>query len=192
MTEKAELRASLVICTALALACESGDVPHPPSDWPELGSDSRGADSIAHDFQHIHPDALDSMVLESTPCLGDCPVYRVRINRDGETHLTSYGPPDSGKVIESEIGTAAVEQIASLAEQVDFFTLPTSIREDTVFCVPYFTDHPTAIVTVFLRHRYHRVEDNRGCGRAPSGLRNLETAIERLIGIEHWSPYRGF
>lgn len=126
--------------------------------------------------------AVDSIVLERTPCHGRCPVYRVRLGGDG---ALLFRTPEGGTPVADRVEPAAVAALARRADRIGFRSLPSRVRDVPALCGPLATDHSTVIVTLFSPAGSHRVEDDLGChgtGGALRALRGLEAGIDSVAG----------
>jgi hypothetical protein len=73
------------------------------------------------------------------------------------------------------------------ASAAHFYEMPDSItRMSLRYCTPMITDQQTAIVTLYAGSRTKRVFHYTGCHGAPSGLKALETAIDRATQSVRW------
>jgi len=131
-------------------------------------------------------DAADSIVLERTLCFGTCPAYRLSVSRTGAVNFASRNPRDESRRAADTIPALQFQWILTRALVTDFLALPDRIADDTHFCPNRATDHPTAIVTVFMPNRVKRVEDYYGCYWAPVGLREMEDYIDEITKAVRW------
>ena len=77
--------------------------------------------------------AADSVVLERSPCFGSCPVYRLRIARDGAVDYQARMRGDSTHATDSgNPGTLAA--LVSRAREIGFYELPEDIAADKELC----------------------------------------------------------
>ena len=124
----------------------------------------------------------DSLVLERTGCFAICPQYQVRIAKSGEVLVRTGGRvrAKSGEVIFRTSGPVEKRQLRgsgfldllTFAALLDFLELPEVIEDDSHFCRHKWTDHPSAIITVFYGNNSKRVDDYQGCRWAPVGYEN--------------------
>jgi len=139
----------------------------------------------------LHPLEADSIVLERGLCYGTCPAYRVAVTRSGLVHFESLTPGDSGRKATDTHGTAdAFEGLAIQLLISDFLALPDSIASDERFGARCATDHPTAVVTVYIGARSKQVVDYLGCHWGPAALRELEDMIDRVSQSQRWTRPR--
>jgi len=128
----------------------------------------------------------DSVTLERTACFGLCPAYLLHVSRSGTVLFESRNRRDEGRRATDTIPTYKFQWIVSAARITHFLALPMRIESDPRFCPDQVTDHPTAIVTIFLPAGPRRVEDYYGCYWAPVGLRQLEEVIDSVAGTDRW------
>ena len=136
----------------------------------------------------------DSIVLERTPCFGRCPVYRVRIDRDGHVLFESRNPDEAGRVAEAQVDAAAVRQLFTDALSFEKDSLPADLMGKEPYCAVAATDHSYVIVEYYESDRQWRVRDYLGChetmneaGRPVlTRLRKLEADIDTVAGTQRW------
>jgi hypothetical protein len=141
------------------------------------------------------PAALDSIVLERTPCYGTCAAYRLTVTRSGVVMFLSRNRGDSSRAARDSITPDAVVQLVQAAERDDVFRLPAVIADDRALCADRATDHPTAIVGLFWSSRVQQITDYHGCflrsdhsTAAPlAALRQFEKAIDSVSGSARWT-----
>jgi len=149
-----------------------------------------------HPGQHNRLDfaAVDSIVLERSPCLGTCPAYRLSIASNGRVHFRSRAPSERRMATDS-IASTAVTQLVREAERIGFATLPSSILGDPQVCGNMWTDFPSVTISVFAGARTVAVADYLGC-HGPTGqpqvaarlrrLRSFEDAIDNVARVGRW------
>ena len=141
-------------------------------------------------FRRLHAqdslDTADSVVLERTACFGLCPAYLLHVSKSGAVLFESQNRGDEERRATDTIPAYKFQRILTRAMITDFLALPDRIQGDKRFCPRSMTDHPTAIVTIFLPSGPRRVEDYHGCYWAPVGLRQLEDAIDTIAGVSRW------
>jgi hypothetical protein len=134
----------------------------------------------------------DSILLERTGCYGFCPQYQLRIAKSGEVLVRTGGRvrTESGEDVfrtsapaqKRSVGPGKFLDLMTAATFLHFLELPDVIERDARFCPHRWTDHPSAIVTIFFGNQSKRVEDYLGCDWAPAGLRRLEAEIDSTAG----------
>ena len=130
--------------------------------------------------------AADSLALERTSCFGTCPAYRLRVTRTGAVLFVSRNADDSGRTVTDSVSVQTYTLLLNQVQEAQFLDLPERIEGDHRFCSLIGTDAPTATVTIFMPGLTKRVEDYHGCFSAPAALRDLERAIDHVLGSEGW------
>ena len=128
---------------------------------------------------------ISSVTLERKACHGTCPVYRIRINRNGDVKYIGDGFVKETGVRVAHIQPHQFDELAAKAKQIRFFELEdsySSIKIEDWFVTA--TDLPTTIVTVSGGGKTKRVRDYPG---APKGLYEFEQRIERITNSERWT-----
>ena len=114
--------------------------------------------------------------LERTACFGNCPVYSVTIDAQGNvTYKGTRFVRVEGEQTD-RIPTSAVATLLATAQRVAFFDLLDSYRAP-------ISDLPTTYVTITANGRTKRVEDYF---RAPAGLKELEREIDEAARTGRW------
>jgi hypothetical protein len=128
-----------------------------------------------------------AVTLERTACFGGCPVYRISVTREG---MVSY----EGRARVRHMGAASkrikpnqVEALLSELEHGGYFSFAPRYTPAEPACGRYATDSPTAITSVSLGDRSHRIEHDYGCGAAPGALVVLERRIDEALGSSEWT-----
>jgi len=102
------------------------------------------------------------LTLERGPCYGSCPIYRVTIDANGavvfhgERFTSAVGEHKRAMLIDD------VQQLVRAARELDFFTLG-NYTYDSRACREYWTDHPTAAITLRMYGHTKTVDHNLGC-----------------------------
>ena len=123
--------------------------------------------------------------LERTSCFGECPVYSVTIDAQGNVvYEGAQFVRVQGRQTD-RIPAARVAAILAAAERIGFFDLRDQYRsirnpDGTTSSV---TDLPTTIVTITRDGTPKRVEDYIG---APEGLKQLEREIDEAARTTRW------
>lgn len=128
-----------------------------------------------------------AVTLERTPCFGGCPVYRISVTREG---VVSY----EGRARVRHVGAASKrikpDRVAALLSELErggYFSFAPRYTPADPACGRYATDSPTAITSVSMDGRTHRIEHDYGCGAAPGGLVVLERKIDEALGSLEWT-----
>ncbi len=134
------------------------------------------------------PAVPDSIVLERTPCFGFCPAYHLSLASSGRVVFS-----DGQMTAVDSISRKAFADLYSEFEQLQFASLPESIRQDREMCTPIATDMPSAELTVFAASRKKAVNDYHGCfGSTDSTkvvlrrLRLLEDRVDSVTQSQRW------
>ena len=128
--------------------------------------------------------ALDSIMLERTPCFGRCPAYRVLITRAGLVRFWRAG--DSGTPTASD----SVPQRPFMAEHgnpmiAKVLSLPDRL-EMTPLCSSPPSDASYTVLTLFTARGAKRIVDYLACSRAPIELRQLEQLVDSTAHVDRW------
>ena len=136
--------------------------------------------------------AVDSIVLERTPCFGTCPSYRLSIARGGVVRFEErYGAePHTGR---DSLGDSVLADLARRASDIPLASLPDTIALDAKLCPVHATDHPTIVLGIFGATS-KQVVYYTGCYAAPGEgpvpalekLREFATAMDTLTRAARW------
>jgi hypothetical protein len=155
----------------LAAACAPGKSAVPAGDNPNDATANTGA----------------AVTLERTPCFGGCPVYQLSVSADG---VVTY----QGRANVRHLGAATkriqpqrVSALLSELERGGYFSFAPRYTPAEPSCGRYATDSPTAITSVRIENRVHRIEHDYGCGAAPGALVVLERRIDEVLGSTEWT-----
>ena len=135
--------------------------------------------------------AVDSVVLERTPCFGSCPAYRIRIGSSGEVTFVSRTPSLPVLTAVDTVVASAVDSLHSEALQSGFFSLPDTIQSSP-YCAVLATDHPTITIGLFGA-RTKQVAYYTGCyaqsdtlAARLQGLQQLAARIDSITCADRW------
>jgi len=137
----------------------------------------------ASDITAAAPAAVDSLVLERTPCFGFCPAYRLGLTGAGQIHFQSRNSGEEQRAVTATVSASTLARLVARARDAGFFEFPDAIRGDSVFCPLVATDHPTVTVTIFSGAQTKRIEDYLGC-RGGGTDRAVELRLEQLRAFE--------
>jgi hypothetical protein len=137
--------------------------------------------AVPHDFE---------LTLERGPCYGSCPIYRVTIDANGavvfhgERFTSAVGEHKRAMLIDD------VQQLVRAARELDFFTLG-NYTHDSRTCREYWTDQPTAAITIRMYGHTKTVDHNLGCRGfdQEQALIAFERLIDELAGTEPLARY---
>jgi hypothetical protein len=164
-------RSAALAILLMSAACAPRNSAAPARDDPNEATAGSGA----------------AITLERTPCFGGCPVYRVSVAPDG---LVSY----EGQADVRHLGAASKriqpERVSALVAELErggYFSFAPRYTPAEPACGRYATDSPTAITSVRMGNRTHRIEHDYGCGAAPGALVVLERRIDEALGTSQWT-----
>lgn len=152
-------------------ACAPRKSAAPPGDRPR---DSEGATGAA-------------ITLERTPCFGGCPVYRLSVSPEGVVSYEGRAGVRRLGVATKRIQPQRVSALLSELEHGGYFSFAPRYTPAEPACGRYATDSPTAITSVTIGDRTHRIEHDYGCGAAPGALVVLERRIDEALGSSEWT-----
>jgi uncharacterized protein DUF6438 len=113
------------------------------------------------------------IALERTACRGTCPIYKLTVEGNG---TVIYEGQDfvqvKGKQTAS-LSQAQIQDLVSVFEQAEFFTLTDYTHEDT-------TDSPSVITSITLNGKTKTVNHYYGDKSAPQELFDLESKIDEI------------
>jgi len=122
--------------------------------------------------------------LERTSCFGECPVYTVTVNGEGEVTYDGVRAVRVRGIQTRRVPLARVSSLLDMAERIGFFDLadkyPVPDRDGTV---PVIDDLSTVFVSITRDGRSKRIEDLVG---APERLKELERQIDDVAGTRRW------
>jgi hypothetical protein len=114
--------------------------------------------------------------LERTACLGNCPVYSVTLDAQGNvTYEGARFVSVEGRQTD-RIPTSAVVALLATATRIGFYDLRDSYRAP-------ISDLPTSFVTMTANGRTKRIDDHFG---APPGLKEFERQIDEAARTARW------
>ena len=121
--------------------------------------------------------------LERGLCRGNCPVYTVTINNQGQAHFTG-GPYVAVSNGTSQISQKQLEQLMAAVESSGFFAMQQSYEG--------MIDAPPSVTAITSGRKTKRVFHlgNNGCNpkydHAPQALCDLENLIDEVTGTRAW------
>lgn len=127
------------------------------------------------------------ITLERTPCFGGCPVYRISVSPEGVVSYEGRASVRRLGVASKRIQPQRVSALLSELERGGYFAFAPRYTPAEPVCGRYATDSPTAITSVHLAGRTHRIEHDYGCGAAPGALVVLERRIDEALGSSEWT-----
>jgi len=130
--------------------------------------------SCAATKNYTQDDILFSM--KKTGCYGPCPVYEMKIYKNGFVKLTAEEHLDLKGEFYTKLPGSKVKTLVSKFKEVGFFEMEgqyTSITKDLPTTWIYFTNEG----------RQKRIKDYDG---APESLKDLENELSSLLESEDW------
>jgi hypothetical protein len=137
------------------------------------------------------------IALDRSPCFGSCPVYLLTIRADGSfviTRQTAWAK--SNLPFEPIMGKIEPEKVKDLLAEfrnIKFYSLQkqygsVSKSKSGPNCPQYWTDAPTAEITISENGKRKAVSHYLGCDGAQilDDLRALETKIDEAVNIKQW------
>jgi hypothetical protein len=136
------------------------------------------------------PRTADSLVFERTACFGFCPVYRLRLSRDGSVALRWQQQTEQRTVIERSwtIAPATVQALLAQAQHGGITALPDDIPASKTYCPQAWTDAPGAVVAFYGTGWSKRITDYFGCQKVPPALRAFEVAVDSAADLKAHAP----
>ena len=136
------------------------------------------------------PRTADSLVFERTACFGFCPVYRLRLSRDGSVTLHWQEQREPRAVIEGSwtIAPAAVQALLAQAQHGGITALPDDLPASKLYCPQAWTDAPGAVVAFYGPGWSKRITDYFGCQKVPPALRAFELAVDSASDLNAHRP----
>jgi uncharacterized protein DUF6438 len=130
------------------------------------------------------------ITLERGMCYGECPVYKIRITGDGRISYQGEMFVEAQGNRTRRIPLAEVRDLVATFEKVGYF----SIGQDYTYnncqrdrCKRgYMSDASSAVTSITLRGKTHRVAHDFGCGCAPAALFDVEAAIDKASQADRW------
>lgn len=121
--------------------------------------------------------------MERTMCNGTCPVYKVRVDDNGEVNWNGIDFVEvTGRRLWA-ISKAKLRLLHKLLEEYDFMNLDKPDPSDGPFFGGYITCQPSCITTVIFRDGTRKKIDHYlGDGFMPKRLEELENRIDAILG----------
>ena len=109
--------------------------------------------------------------MERTPCYGFCPVYTVKIAKNGKGLFEGVENVEHTGLFSFSLSREKIEELEEEFKRLDFFQLDSVYYESV-------SDLPTTYITYIKDERRKKIMDYYG---APEALRTLENWIETLV-----------
>ena len=127
------------------------------------------------------PENLDLiMSLERGSCFGTCPVYSIKIYKngwgiyEGKKHVSTKGRR------QFRLNDEKLNKLISEFEKINYFSLNDSYQNNNV------TDHSTIITYINLNGKQKKITHYLGDETAPKELIELENKIDEIVGSDKW------
>lgn len=155
---------------------------------PAVGSviESIGLPDLRHTPTSAWLTPTTSVVMQTTPCFGDCPEYKLTIRGDGQVTFEGKTSVVSSGTHHAQITQDQVRALADAFIEADFFGLRDTYVGQFDGCKAIWTDLPSTVVTVMGTEHPKSVNHYHGCEGAPSKLSILENKIPEIVGANHW------
>lgn len=120
----------------------------------------------------FNPDSDFDIFVDSGYCFGDCPVYTLKVNQDGQAIYDGSQFTELRGKHTRELSKSEMDSLKLILTENNFFEL------DSAYNNPYATDMQTFIVSVDIKDG----DSHRVMGRVdpPQELLNIQAFIERL------------
>lgn len=135
---------------------------------------------ITEDLAKYQPKVADSLyfIKYTSPCFGQCPVYRFEVYQSGFAVLEGQKFFDYEGVFQTVLNEDQLIQIKKWALEVDYFNLK------NVYDAP-ITDIPSSTTGLYLEDKSNWVYNR---ANSPEELKQFERNIEMLIKDLQWKP----
>lgn len=139
--------------------------------------------------------------MERNHCFGECPVYTMTIQPDGNFFFENVKIREKDKLItkkriEGKLSEEKIDQIVSEISEADFFKLKDSYAGGFDDCPAFWKDSPDVNLSVSIDGKEKKVFHSLGCkenvkideeGKIyPQKLYNLENKIDEIVGTKQW------
>ena len=132
------------------------------------------------------PAASDSIVLERTPCFGACPTYVLTITGSALATFDGTGRLRGRHGVDT-LAAGAVDALFSRIDSAHTWELAEHYTPGhPAQCSRYATDMPGAVLTIRRGTRRKQIEHYYGCAEAPAVLRDIESAVDSVAGVDRW------
>lgn len=136
---------------------------------PENQMESASSDTLIH--------------MQRTACFGFCPVYELKITKNGNvTFIGKQHVKHTGQS-ESQLSEENLDQMFQKIKESHFWEIPANPE-----CESRMTDMPSVYLTIKMAGKRHHVNHYHGCRgfEYEKELTKLENAIDSLAGVEKW------
>lgn len=115
--------------------------------------------------------------IETTPCMGDCPVYCLEIFRNGMVAYEGKEYVEKIGYYSGRISRKELKQLRFAFEEADFFSLEDEYVEP-------WTDLSTTFIYYSDGPRQKKIKDYSG---APEALKELEKRVLKVVDSIDWT-----
>jgi len=130
------------------------------------------------------------ITLEKGMCYGECPVYQIRITGDGRISYHGEMFVEAQGKRTRKIPPAEVRNLVAIFQKAGYFAIGQDFTYDTCQrdrCKKgYMHDASSAVTSITLRGKTHRVAHDFGCRCAPAALFDVEAAIDKASRAGRW------
>jgi hypothetical protein len=130
------------------------------------------------------------ITLERGPCLGSCPVYRLRIFDTGRVEYEGLQHVMRSGAVTDSVNVARIEELRQAFVNASYATLAPRYGYGEPTCRLYVADAVTVVTSIELDGRVIRVEHDHGCTGVPQALTALEDSIDRVVESWRWTTGR--
>ena len=125
--------------------------------------------ACAGSYLIAEPDLLTEM--KKTPCYGQCPVYTIKISKNGKGLFEGTKNVDNIGTYRFRLSGKEIDELIRSFEKIRFFELEDRYHK-------FVSDLPTTWLTYRADGKHKKIMDYYG---APQELKNLEMEIEILV-----------
>lgn len=131
---------------------------------------------------------FDKVILHRLGCIsGDCPVYSVVIDGNGDVHYHGYSQVAVRGKREAHANPAALQRLRNLLLDADVFWLRSRYTPGHDDCGAWSMNDEAVILTIRANGLHKHVDHYLGCHNAPRLLTHIENAIDRAANIRRWT-----
>ena len=144
--------------------------------------------------------------MERKGCYGQCPVYDLNIQQNGDVTFEGKGYTTTIGTVESKVTQEQLQELISEIRNNDFFAFRNAYETGADSCPTTVTDMPTVILTVRLDGREKTVSHYHGCLESselqpaepgmvhraeklhpfPRKLTTLEDRVDEIVMTKRW------
>ena len=170
---------SLLVLAGCPAETGPGGIPSGvPPQYSFLYRGFVGASDIANLWEAL---PYDSIELERTPCLGECPIYRVMFRKGGEAEYHGTAHVERQGVWTGKIDIFSYGRLCFLIDDLRF-------RELSPRYAASWTDSATVDITVVPTSNRTRVTVSEYGGVGPPSLWAVQLSIDGVAESIDWEP----